>query len=90
MRTSLNNIVQAERHLLKKSTPASSLLFEAKMLINDELKSDVAAQQQVYSLVQQYGRKQLIAEIEAVHQQLFNEPEHLNFRQKIAHIFLNR
>jgi len=90
MRTSLNNIVQAEKHLLKQSPPADALLFEAKMLINDELKSNVAAQQQVYSLVKQYGRKQLIAEIDAAHQQLFTQPEHLSFRQKIARIFLNR
>jgi hypothetical protein len=86
----LNNIAQAEQHLLKKSRPSGSLLFEANMLINDELKSNVAAQQQVYSLVKQYGRKQLKAEIEAVHQQLFTQPEHLSFRQKIARIFLNR
>lgn len=90
MRTSLNNIALTERHLLKKSTPASALLFEAKMLINEDLQSDVAAQQQVYSLVKQYGRKQLKAEIEAVHQQLFTQPEHRSFRQKIARIFLNR
>ncbi|MEN0052298.1 MAG: hypothetical protein AAGC65_01450 [Mucilaginibacter sp.] len=90
MRTSLNNIAQAEQHLLQKSHAGSALLFEAKMLINDELKDNVAAQQQVYSLVRQYGRKQLIEEIETVHQQLFNEPEHLSFRQKIARIFSNR
>ena len=90
MRISLNNIAQAEQHLLKKPAPANSLLFEAKMLINDELKNNVTAQQQVYSLVKQYGRKQLKAEIEAVHQQLFTQPEHLTFRQKIARIFLNR
>ena len=90
MRTSLNNIAQAEQHLLKKSHAGSSLLFEAKMLIDDELSSNVAAQRQVYSLVKRYGRKQLIDEIEAVHQQLFNEPEHLSFSQKIARIFLNR
>ena len=90
MRTSLNNIAQAEQYLLKRSAPAGSLLFEAKMLINDELKNNVAAQQQVYSLVKQYGRKQLKAEIEAVHQQLFTQPGHMSFRQKIARIFLNR
>ncbi|WP_183557108.1 hypothetical protein [Mucilaginibacter sp. SP1R1] len=90
MRTFLNNIAQAEAHLLKKSNPANALLFEAKMLLDDELQNNVSSQQQAYSLVQQYGRKQLKAEIEAVHQQLFNQPGHLGFRQKIARIFLNR
>ncbi|MBB6109918.1 hypothetical protein SAMN05421821_105340 [Mucilaginibacter lappiensis] len=87
MRTSLNKIAQTETYLLKRSNPASSLLFEAKMLLDQDLQTHVSAQQQVYTLVQQYGRKQVKAEIEAVHQQLFNQPEHLSFRQKIARIF---
>ncbi|MGN8070787.1 hypothetical protein [Mucilaginibacter sp. SG564] len=88
MRTSLNNIAQTEAYLFKRSNPTSSLLFEAKMLLDRDLQTRVSQQQQVYTLVQQYGRKQVKAEIEAVHQQLFNQPEHLSFRQKIARIFL--
>jgi len=88
MRTSLNNIAQTEAYLLKRVNPANSLLFEAKMLLDRDLQTRVSQQQQVYTLVQQYGRKQVKAEIEAVHQQLFNQPEHLSFRQKIARIFL--
>jgi DNA-binding transcriptional regulator YbjK len=87
MRTSLNNIAQTEAYLLKKANPASSLLFEAKMLLDRDLQTRVSQQQRVYSLVQQYGRKQVKAEIETVHQQLFNQPEHLSFRQKIALFF---
>ncbi len=88
MRTSLNNIAQTEAYLLKKANPANSLLFEAQILLDQDLQTRVSQQRQVYTLVQQYGRKQVKAEIEAVHQQLFNQPEHLSFRQKIARIFL--
>ena len=87
MRTSLNNIAQTEAYLLKRANPANALLFEAKTLLDQELQPRVSQQQQVYTLVQQYGRKQVKAEIEAVHQQLFNQPEHLSFRQKIARLF---
>ncbi|SDP18342.1 hypothetical protein SAMN05428975_0608 [Mucilaginibacter sp. OK268] len=87
MRTSLNNIAQTEAYLLKRANPANALLFEAKTLLDQELQTRVSQQQQVYTLVQQYGRKQVKAEIEAVHQQLFNQPEHLSFRQKIARLF---
>ena len=90
MRTSLNNIATIEAHLHKKQQPADALLFDAKLLLDDDLQVNVTAQQQVYSLVQQYGRKQLKQEIETVHQQLFNTTKHLSFRQKIARIFLNR
>lgn len=87
MRTSLNNIAQTEAYLLKRANPANALLFEAKLLLDRDLQTRVSQQQQVYTLVQQYGRKQVKAEIEAVHQQLFNQPEHLSFRQKIARLF---
>ncbi|WPU96003.1 hypothetical protein SNE25_10780 [Mucilaginibacter sabulilitoris] len=87
MRTSLNNITLIERRLFKKQAPADALLFEAKTLIDKELHANVSAQLQVYSLVNEYGRKQLKQEIEIVHQQLFTQPEHLSFRQKIARIF---
>ncbi|GAA3959976.1 hypothetical protein [Mucilaginibacter dorajii] len=90
MRTSLNNIATIEAHLHKKQQPADALLFDAKLLLDDTLQVNVPAQQQAYSLVQQYGRKQLKQEIETVHQQLFNTTKHLSFRQKIARIFLNR
>lgn len=90
MRTSLIEIAQIDAHLHKKQRPADALLFEAQTLLNSDLQSNVSSQQQVYSLVQQYGRKQLKQEIEVVHQQLFTQPKHLSFRQKIARIFLNR
>jgi hypothetical protein len=87
MRTSLNNIALIERRLLKKPVPGEALLFEAKTLLDQELHANVSAQLQVYSLANEYGRRQLKQEIEVVHQQLFNQPEHLSFRQKIARIF---
>lgn len=90
MRTSLNNIARIDALLQKKLQPADALVFEARLLVDAELKNNVAAQQQVYSLVQQYGRNQLKTEIEAVHGQLFNSPKHLSFRQKIARIFFSQ
>jgi hypothetical protein len=87
MRTSLNNLAQIEAHLLGSQKPVDTLLFEARLLLDDSLQVDVYAQKQVYSLVQQHGRKQLKQEIEAAHEQLFNQPEHLSFKQKIARLF---
>jgi len=87
MRTSLNNIAQTEAHLLGRQHPADALLFDARLLLDDGLHADVSAQKQVYNLVQQYGREQLKQEIEAAHEQLFGQPEHLSFKQKIARLF---
>ena len=87
MRTSLNNLAQIEAHLLGKQKPTDALLFDARALLDDSLQVDVSAQKQVYSLVQQYSRKQLKQEIEAAHDQLFSQPEHLSFKQKITRLF---
>jgi hypothetical protein len=87
MRTSLNNIAQTEAHLLGRQQPADALLFDARLLLDDGLHADVSAQKQVYNLVQKYSRKQLKQEIEAAHEQLFSQPEHLSFKQKIARLF---
>jgi hypothetical protein len=87
MRTSLNNIKEADDHLLGLSAPQDSLLFEAKMIINPELRANVMWHKQTLNLVQQYGREQLRADMEAVHNQLFTLPEHQNFRQNILRFF---
>jgi hypothetical protein len=87
MRTSLNNLKEIDEHVLGIANPPDSLLFDAKMILNPELRLDVAWHKQTLNLVQQYGRKQLRADIEAVHQQLFTQPQHQSFRQSILRLF---
>ena len=87
MRTSLNNIKEIDDHVLGLAAPQDGLLFEAKMILNPELRLDVAWHRQTLKLVQQYGRKQLRADIEAAHQQLFTQPEHRSFRETILRFF---
>ena len=76
--------------MLNKATPQDALLFEAKMIINPKLKFKVMWQKQTLNLVQQYGRKTLRAEIEAVHQKLFTLPQHQSFRQRVMQLFTKR
>ncbi|SEO13305.1 hypothetical protein SAMN05192574_105427 [Mucilaginibacter gossypiicola] len=90
MRTSLNEIKEIDDHVLKLAPPDEALLFEAKLIINPELKQQVVWHKQTLGLVQQYGRNNFRAEIEAVHQKLFNLPEHEGFRQKIMRLFRKR
>lgn len=87
MRTSLNEIKAIEQHLLRQQQPEDTLLFEAHIILDPELKEKIKGQQQVYQLVQAYGRKQLRAEIESVHQQLFTQARHRSFRQKVLGLF---
>jgi hypothetical protein len=89
MRTSLNEIKEIEDHLFKYNHPANVLLFEARLILDADLRQNAALQQSAYQTVQQYGRKNLKAEIEAVHQKLMNEPQHTGFMQKLIRLFGN-
>jgi hypothetical protein len=87
MRTSLIETEQIEVHVFKLSAPGDALLFEAKLLLDDELNDKLHWQKTAYNTIKQYGRTQLKKEIEAVHQNLFSQPEHKSFSQKIRQIF---
>ena len=87
MRTSLLETEQIEAHLMRCSDTGDSLVFEARMLLNPELKEKVLWQQKTYQLVRLYSQNQLKQEIESVHQKLFNDVQHQSFRQKIMRLF---
>jgi len=81
---------QIEEHLMQQSEPGDSLVFEARLLLEPELREKMQWQQEAYRMVKLYGRDQLKQEIEAVHQKLFTQAEHLSFSQKIRRLFTNR
>jgi hypothetical protein len=90
MRTSLNDIQQIDDYLLKVAGETDSMLFEARLILQPALRENMLWQQRTYDIIRQYSRRQLKAEIAAVHQQLFSEPEHIPFRRKIMAFFSNR
>ena len=90
MRTSLNEIKLIDDHLFGTAHPADALLFDAMLILDNALPEKIEWQQNAHAAVQQYGRKKLKAEIDAVHQKLFSAPQHLHFRQKILKLFFNR
>ena len=87
MRTSLNEIKLIDEHIFRQGTHEDALLFDAMLILNPGLSDQVMWQKKAHALVQQYGRKKLKAEIEAAHQQLFNNLRHQNFRQRILALF---
>ena len=87
MRTSLNEIRQIEKYLLRQLSTEEALVFEARLLTNPVLKANAYLQQKVYQLLRIYHRKKLKEEVEAVHQRLFSDPEKADFQQNIIHLF---
>lgn len=87
MTTSWHETEQIEAGLLGTAGTGATLLFEARLLLDEELADKALWQRRTYKLVHQYGRHQLKQEIEEVHQQLFYTPEHKSFAQKITALF---
>jgi len=87
MRTSLNNIKAIDDYLLGHILPGDKLLFEANLLLNNDLKDNVYHQQNTYTMIRQYGRQKIKDEIIAVQQQLATAPKHRGFMQRIANVF---
>ena len=87
MKTSLNELRLIEDYLFSGREDGESCLFEAKLILQPELKAQVYWQKKTYAIVQDYGRKQLKTEIEKIHETLFNTDEHRSFRQRIMRLF---
>ena len=87
MRTSLNEIKLIDGHIFNSGLHEDALLFDAMLILDPGLPEKIMWQKKAHAMVQQYGRKKLKAEIEMVHQKLFNEPMHQIFKQRILRFF---
>ena len=87
MKTLWNETWQIELHLSGKANTGDALLFEAQLILDPALRDKVLWQKSTYAIINNYGRAQLKNEIEAVHEKLFTDIEHLSFRQKIRRLF---
>ncbi len=64
-----------------------AVLFEARLLLEETLRDNLAWQQQTYGLIKNYGRNRLKKEIQAAERKLFEHSRYESFRQRIAAIF---
>ena len=87
MRTSLNEIKLIDDHLFGTAAVEDKLLLDALLILDAGMSVKIEQQKKIHFFIQQYSRKKMKAEIEAVHRQLFNEPLHQSFRQKILGLF---
>ena len=90
MKTLWNETEQVEQYINGFTNAGDALVFEAKLILNPGLMDKVLWQQKTYEVIQNYSRRQLKKEIEAVHQQLFTQPAHLSFSKKIRLLFTNK
>lgn len=87
MRTSLNNIKIIEDYLSGQMPPGDTLLFEANMLLNNDLINDIQHQQDTYTIIRRYSRQRIKNEIAAVQNKLAVTPQYRGFMQCITNLF---
>lgn len=87
MRTSLNNIKLTDDHVNNLLPTGDALVFEARLILNPALQQEVLLHKQTLGLIQQYGREALRRDIEDIHQQLFSQPQHISFKDRILRFF---
>ena len=83
----LRETKEINRYLLDKLSPASRLLFEARLLIDPPLKLRVALQQKLYSIIKRSGRRQMKSEAARAHHQLFSDPAKRDFQLSVFELF---
>lgn len=89
MRTSLNNIKAIDDYLLGHMEAGDTALFEANMLLNSDLADAIKHQQNTYSMIKEYGRQNIKAEIAAIQEALGTAPQYRGFMQSIVNLFKN-
>nr|WP_320021506.1 hypothetical protein [uncultured Draconibacterium sp.] len=87
MKTSQNNTRLIEKYLNGSLSPADRFLFESRLVIDPVLKRDFHFQKKTLQLIKMYHRERLKEELETLHQQIFNNPDKINFRLSINQLF---
>ncbi len=87
MKTSQNNTRLIEKYLNGRLSPADRFLFESRLVIDPVLKRDLYFQKKTLQLIKMYHRERLKEELETLHQQIFNNPDKMNFRLSINQLF---
>jgi hypothetical protein len=83
----MNDHFQIEQYTLGQLPPQERVVFEAKLIIDNDLAEKTALQQEVHKAVILSGRKQLRKEIAGIDRKIFTEKRLSSFRERIEKIF---
>jgi hypothetical protein len=83
----MNETAHIEQYILGKLAPEDRLLFEATLLIDDELAEKTMLQQQLHEVILLSGRRQLRKELAAIDRKVFRDRKYSRFQRKILSIF---
>lgn len=84
MRKQLHEIQDIDRYIFHTMTGADRLVFQAKMILQPQLKEKVRWQRKVYAFLQWASRKKKKEELTSLHTRLMNDA---SFNSRITSIF---
>lgn len=87
MRISQNNTALLEQYLEKRLSPQDRILFESRLLVDRELNRDLSSQKETYRMLKFYHREKIREELEILHREIFNNPDHIEFQKSILKFF---
>jgi hypothetical protein len=87
MKTSLTDTIRTERFLRGELADDDRLAFNARLLVDQELRRNLFFQRMVHRLVALYHRRKLKAQLEGVHERLLNDPASVSFRESVIKYF---
>lgn len=81
MRTALLELRDIERYLLRSMSTGERLVFQARMIVSEELRENVRLQKKTLRLLRLVGREALRDQLDALHEQLMQDP---GFAQRVT------
>jgi hypothetical protein len=87
MKTSSTDLSRTEKFLRGELRTPDALVYEANLLIDEDMRKKTFYHRMVHSLVRAYHRKKLKAEVQDVHNQLFNDPAKAHVWREVIKLF---
>lgn len=87
MRTSYSDLIRTEKYLDGQLDPQDTVLFEARLLVEERLRMNTFYHRMVRKIVLQYQREKMRADLLAIHNRLMQNPAKRSFRDEIRKIF---
>lgn len=83
----MNDALAIDNYLMYRLAPDMRLLFEARLLLEPELKLRLHSQKEVMAIAERYGREQLRQHIQAAEARVFVQPRFSDFQNRIKQLF---
>lgn len=87
MKTSISDVIQTEKFILDELPADERVLFEARLIVESDLRFNILYHRLVHRLVAFNHRRKIKLELENIHERLFQDPNKLHFKESVLKHF---